>query len=186
MIIISAISENRVIGSGAGMPWSVPEEYEQYLRFVGGETVVMGRRTYGVFGQDLPSGTTLIVVSRRDAIDDAVVAASLDEAIRLATESGKQVFIAGGGRVYEQAIPLKNPQHSDGSFADCRPPRTLAGGGGSKSLQRNPLRCYVCTCRPNFAGSSSSARWQAQRIARRRREQRSGVRWAASPLTLIV
>ena len=37
------MSENRVIGGGRGMPWYVPEEYEQYLRFVDGNTVIMGR-----------------------------------------------------------------------------------------------------------------------------------------------
>ena len=31
MIIIAAMSTDRLIGSGDGMPWSVPEEYRQYL-----------------------------------------------------------------------------------------------------------------------------------------------------------
>ena len=31
MIIISAMSRDRVIGSGDGMPWSVPEEDQQFL-----------------------------------------------------------------------------------------------------------------------------------------------------------
>ena len=31
VIIISAMSSDRVIGSGNGMPWNVPEEYEQFL-----------------------------------------------------------------------------------------------------------------------------------------------------------
>jgi hypothetical protein len=30
------MSTDRVIGSGEGMPWDVPEEYAQFLRFIAG------------------------------------------------------------------------------------------------------------------------------------------------------
>ena len=54
-IIIAAMSGDRVIGSGDGMPWHIPEEFDQSLRFVEGETVIMGRRSYEIFGTDLTS-----------------------------------------------------------------------------------------------------------------------------------
>lgn len=88
------------------MPWNVPAEYEQYLSFVSGNTVVMGRKTFEIFGPDLPDSTTAIVISRSQSIDGATVAPSLDEALQVASEVGKLVFIAGGGSVYEQAVPL--------------------------------------------------------------------------------
>tara|TARA_R110002049_G_scaffold4601_5_gene32805 strand:- start:1113378 stop:1113836 length:459 start_codon:yes stop_codon:yes gene_type:complete len=100
------MSENRVIGSGDGMPWNVPEEYEQYLNFVDGNTVVMGRRTYEVFGKDLPKDTHAVVLSRRATFDGTTSAASFDDAIDEAAKFGTPVFIAGGGFVYEQAIPV--------------------------------------------------------------------------------
>ena len=111
MIIISAMSENRVIGRGNRMPWDVPAEYEQYLRFVSGQTVVMGRKTYEVFGIDLSTDTTAIVVSRRPSSGIGIerrasVANSLEDAIAMANRTGNEVFIAGGGSIYEQAIPL--------------------------------------------------------------------------------
>ena len=46
MIIIGAMSTERVIGSGDGMPWDVPEEYARFLRFIEGQTVIIGRRSY--------------------------------------------------------------------------------------------------------------------------------------------
>ena len=106
MIIISAMSENRVIGSGDGMPWNVPAEYEQYLRFVTGQTVIMGRRTYEIFGPDLTDSTTKIVVTRRDSLNGVQVAASLEDAVILAKESGKTVFVAGGAMIYKLALPI--------------------------------------------------------------------------------
>lgn len=105
MIIISAMSKDRVIGSGDGMPWSVPQEYEQFLRFVDGQAVVMGRRSYEIFGPDLKSSTN-IVVSRSAQIDGAVVCGSVEEAVERARATGKTVFSAGGATIYKQTLPL--------------------------------------------------------------------------------
>jgi dihydrofolate reductase len=106
MIIISAMSQNRVIGSGDGMPWSVPAEYEQYLRFVNGQTVILGRKSFEIFGPDLPGETTAIVISQSATIEGVHVAKSLKDALAFADTVGKTVFIAGGGSIYAQAVPI--------------------------------------------------------------------------------
>jgi len=110
------MSENRVIGSGEGMPWSVPAEYEQYLRFVTGKPVVMGRRTYEIFGPDLPDSTTAIVVTRSEEVAGAEVAGaevagSLDDAITAAKRFDDDIFIAGGGSIYKQAVPVADKMY---------------------------------------------------------------------------
>ncbi|QDT69675.1 Dihydrofolate reductase [Planctomycetes bacterium MalM25] len=105
MIIISAMSDRRVIGAGEGMPWSVPEEYQRYLDTVASSTVIFGRRSYEIFGADLDK-SELIVVTRRPAIEGVRTAASLDEALRLAELSPGETFVAGGASLYEQAIAL--------------------------------------------------------------------------------
>lgn len=105
MIIISAMSADRVIGSGNSMPWNVPEEYAQYLRFVAGQTVIMGRVSFEIFGADLPPGTTSIVISRNDRIDCDHVVRSLDDALAVASQTKQTVFVAGGSSVYSEAIP---------------------------------------------------------------------------------
>ncbi len=106
VIIISAMSSDRVIGVGEGMPWDVPAEYQQYLEFVKGNTVVMGRRTFEIFGPDLPATTTAIVVTRSNSIGDAIVASSLEDAVARAREIGRTIFIAGGHSIYQQALSL--------------------------------------------------------------------------------
>ncbi len=111
MIIISAMSKDRVIGVGDGMPWNVPDEYQQYLRFVSGQTVIMGRKSYEIFGSDLPEGTTSIVISRSTRMDGVHVFMSLDEALAFAGGIGKTVFVAGGGLVYEQAVPVADEMY---------------------------------------------------------------------------
>ncbi len=105
MIIISAMSERRVIGAGEGMPWSVPEEYLRYLDTVAGNTVIFGRKSYEIFGHDLDAAKP-IVVTRRPAIEGVRTAASLEAALRLAESDGAETFVAGGASLYEQAVPL--------------------------------------------------------------------------------
>ncbi len=101
------MTEDHVIGQGDSMPWSVPEEYAQYLDFVSGQTVIMGRRTHDVFGQDVSPDTTLIVVSRnKQPSNELLTVSSLPAAIELAESKGKTIYIAGGSSIYKQAMPL--------------------------------------------------------------------------------
>ena len=106
MIIISAMSKDRVIGSGDGMPWSVPEEYQQFLRFVEGQTVIMGRRSYEIFGPDLTSEYNIVVSRSGVAQEGVMVCGSIEEAAERAAELGKTVFSAGGASIYGQTLSL--------------------------------------------------------------------------------
>ena len=63
LILISAMTRDRVIGRDRALPWSIPEEYEHFLSHVRGNTVLMGRTSYEIFGPDLQD-TRMIVVSR--------------------------------------------------------------------------------------------------------------------------
>ncbi len=111
MIIISAMSYGRVIGRGAGMPWNVPDEYQQFLRFVEGQTVIMGRRSYEIFGDDLTSAHTIVVSRSVKEASGAVVCAGVEEAVETARSFGKTVFSAGGGSIYAQTIPLADTMY---------------------------------------------------------------------------
>ncbi|WP_437624513.1 dihydrofolate reductase [Sorangium sp. So ce1151] len=102
-IIIAAMGANGVIGRGEGMPWHVPEEYEQYIRWVSGQTVIMGRRSWDIFGRDLTT-TENIVVSHSGRVTGALVVPSLELALARAAGTGRTVFIAGGASVYTQAL----------------------------------------------------------------------------------
>jgi len=105
MIIISAMTTDRAIGTCDGMPWNVPAEYAQYLRFVAGQTVIMGRISFEIFGADLPPDTTSVVISRKAQIACDHVAHNLDDALSFAKETGKIVFVAGGSSIYAAAMP---------------------------------------------------------------------------------
>src|SRR5215210_4582531 len=116
MIIISAMTQDRVIGNGDGMPWDVPEEYEHFLRLIDGQTVVIGRRSWEIFGDGLTSAHNVVVSRRGASIDQgptrgAVVVPSVAEALKVAESFGRTVFSAGGASVYEQTVPLADAMY---------------------------------------------------------------------------
>ncbi len=103
IIIISAIGSNRIIGNGDGLPWHIPSEYKQFLAYVKGQTVLMGRRSYEIFKSDmLPE--RMVVVSRSLETDKASVFSSLPEAIEYSKKFPENLFICGGQSIYEEAI----------------------------------------------------------------------------------
>jgi dihydrofolate reductase len=111
MIIIGAMSTDHVIGSGNGMPWDVPEEYAQFLRLIDGQTVIIGRRSYEIFGAGLTSAHTLVVSRSAGGPIGAVGVASVEEALRMAKTLKKTVFSAGGASIYAQTVPLADTMY---------------------------------------------------------------------------
>ncbi len=104
IIIISAMSNDRIIGSGDGMPWSIPEEYAQFLRFVEGQSVIMGSRSFEIFGKDLVTTRNFVVSRKLQSVEDGEVCRSLEDALTAALAYPEDVFIAGGGSIYSQSL----------------------------------------------------------------------------------
>jgi dihydrofolate reductase len=109
MKLIAAVAENRVIGKGYGMPWDLPDEYEHYRRIIADQTVIMGRRSYEIFGKDLTSRYVVVVSRSPDklegALGSAIFCGSLEEAVDRAKSLGRDVYINGGASIYQQALP---------------------------------------------------------------------------------
>jgi len=102
--LIVARSKNNVIGKGGKIPWKIIGEQKQFKELTTGNVVVMGRKTYEEIGHPLPNRET-IVVSRSKSFKEkgVLTVGSLKEALELA--KGKNIFIAGGYRLYKDAIP---------------------------------------------------------------------------------
>lgn len=111
MIIISAMSRDRLIGKGDGLPWHVPEEYNQFLRFIEGQTVILGRKSYPIFGKSLTSDHNVVVSRSLSELPGAVVVPSIEQAVEVAESFGKTVFSAGGSTIYQQTIPLADTMY---------------------------------------------------------------------------
>lgn len=70
-----------------------------------GHTIIMGRRTFETMRQPLPNRRNVVVTRNRAyQAKGALTAHDLDEAFSLAPEDD-EVFVVGGGEIYEQAMP---------------------------------------------------------------------------------
>jgi len=105
LTIIAAMSENRVIGRGGGLPWHLPDDLKRFKRLTSGHHVIMGRRTFQALDRPLPNRVNIVITRRPDfAPDGALIARDLDEALRLAAPD-PDPFILGGGEIYALALP---------------------------------------------------------------------------------
>jgi dihydrofolate reductase len=105
VIIIAAIGSDHIIGTGHGLPWHIPSEYNQFLGYIRDQTVVMGRRSYEIFKHHtLPK--RIVVVSRSLHTMKASVFRSLPEAMEYAESFPEDIYICGGQTIYEESIPL--------------------------------------------------------------------------------
>ena len=103
-IIIAALGTNGVIGLDGTMPWWIPEEYQMFLDYITGESVIFGRKTFGYFSKELPAKHVFVVTRQDITYKNAETCASLDEAIKCAAQFDNDIYIAGGGSIYEQAL----------------------------------------------------------------------------------
>jgi dihydrofolate reductase len=100
---IAAMSENRVIGRGADIPWHLPEDFQWFKQKTMGHVVVMGRKTFESIGRPLPKRET-IVVSRSGFQYPGVRTVSSIHDIDVNADA-RDVFICGGAQIYAEALP---------------------------------------------------------------------------------
>lgn len=115
IVLIAAVSENRVIGRDGGMPWHFSADLKFFKRTTTGHPVIVGRKTYetvvDALGEPFPGRTSVVLTSQSlDLPAGAVLANSVEEAIEqaaidAAARDVETAYVAGGGRVYEQFLP---------------------------------------------------------------------------------
>jgi dihydrofolate reductase len=105
--IIVAASTNHVIGSNGKLPWRLKADLQHFKKVTMGHPIIMGRKTYESIGKPLPGRTNIVLSRTVHQIEGCVVASSLDAALKVASAWGaEEAFVIGGGKVYEEALPL--------------------------------------------------------------------------------
>jgi len=107
---IVAVSENNVIGKNNRLPWQMPADIAYFNRVTKGHYVIMGRKNYESEGKALQERTNIVITGNREfKIDDGIIVHSLKEALDIPVKNKKEeVFIVGGGTIYEQSIGITN------------------------------------------------------------------------------
>lgn len=111
LVAVAAYADNRVIGDHGRIPWHIPDDLAHFKAETLGHTLVMGRLTYDSIGRPLPGRRTVVVTRDRGWTADGVeVAHSFGDALQRAAAYDGDIVIAGGGQIYEQAMPLLTHQ----------------------------------------------------------------------------
>jgi dihydrofolate reductase len=108
--LIVAASTNNVIGKNNQLLWRLPADTKFFKNTTWTFPVIMGRKTYVALGKPL-SGRYNIVITRDAGFrpEGVTVVNNLQSAIDAAgTAETKEIFIIGGGQIYEQSIPIAN------------------------------------------------------------------------------
>lgn len=106
-MIAAIASENRALGRDNELIYKIPEDLKRFKDLTSGHIVIMGRKTFESIGKALPNRINIVITSNPNFFaENVVVTHSLDEALRLAQlkDAEGEVFIIGGGKVYEEAI----------------------------------------------------------------------------------
>lgn len=109
--LIVAVDEKNGIGKAGPyrMLWHIPEDLKRFKEITTGHVVIMGRNTLESMGGPLLNRVN-VVITRDLAYKNAgvIIVHSLEEAIEVSREHEKkgEIFIIGGGQIFEQAIRL--------------------------------------------------------------------------------
>ena len=105
--IIVAKAENNVIGNKNQLIWHLPNDLKRFKQLTTGHPIIMGRKTFESIGKPLPNRTNIVITRNTVWTAEGIVTVhSLEDAIQLASRSDSEIFIIGGGNIYQQALKL--------------------------------------------------------------------------------
>ncbi len=106
--IIAAIAKNRAIGKGGDLIWHLSNDLKHFKEVTTGGCVLMGYNTYASLPgkKALPKRRNIIISDRlKSAPEGFEVVSSIQKSLEL-LKNEQEVFIMGGGMIYEQFLPL--------------------------------------------------------------------------------
>ena len=95
------------IGADNQLLWHLPKDLKYYKETTTDHPIIMGRKTYESIGKPLPNRTNIVVSKRKDWFEEGIlIVGSVKEALKFAKKMNENIFVIGGGNIYEQTIDL--------------------------------------------------------------------------------
>lgn len=105
--LVVAKNENNVIGEDNQLVWHLPNDLKHFKQITSGHPIIMGRKTFDSVGRPLPNRTNIVITRNKKWTAEGVeVAYSLEEAIEKAYQIDQDIFIIGGGVIFELSMDL--------------------------------------------------------------------------------
>jgi dihydrofolate reductase len=101
------MGKNREIGKENQLLWHLPKDLKRFKELTSGYPIIMGRKTYESIGKPLPNRTNIVISRKNDWFEEGIlIVGSIKEAVKFAKKIDEEVFVIGGGNIYEQTIDL--------------------------------------------------------------------------------
>ncbi|MBP2619020.1 dihydrofolate reductase [Chryseobacterium jejuense] len=105
--IVVAMGEKNEIGFENQLLWHLPKDLKHFKDLTSGHPIIMGRKTYESIGKPLPNRTNIVVSRKKNWFEEGIlIVGSLKEAMKFAKKIDEEVFIIGGGNIYEQTMDI--------------------------------------------------------------------------------
>lgn len=155
IVLIAAMTPDRLIGSGGRLPWHNPADLKHFKRTTLGHAVIMGRKTFDSCGNRPLPGRRNIIISRGksagaqspppagDATSTDFVT-SLEAALDLCRQRSESIaFVVGGAQIYALALPIADEMiltfiHDEGLSGDTHFPPWNAADWNEEAMEADP------------------------------------------------
>lgn len=105
--IVVAMGLKNEIGVNNELLWHLPTDLKRFKEITTDHPIIMGRKTYESIGKPLPNRTNIVVSRKENWFEEGIlIVGSLKEALKFAKKIDENIFIIGGGNVYEQTLAL--------------------------------------------------------------------------------
>nr|WP_199898448.1 dihydrofolate reductase [Prolixibacter bellariivorans] len=104
--IIVAIAKNYAIGSNNNLLFYLPDDLKRFKRITTGHPIIMGKNTLlSLPNGPLPNRRNIVISQSLESFEGVEIVRSIEEAIEK-VKNEKEVFVIGGGMIYEQFYPI--------------------------------------------------------------------------------
>jgi len=108
LTIIVAIARNMAIGKDNQLLWRLSADLKRFKQITTGHSIIMGSATYRSLPNGaLPNRRNIVLSKSMNQADfkGIKIATSIEMALEM-VKNEKEVFIIGGGKVYNEMLPL--------------------------------------------------------------------------------
>lgn len=106
--IIVATAQNNAIGKDNSLLWHISEDLKRFKEITSGNKILMGRKTFESLPGILPNRPHIVLTRDMNFSvdsDKVTVIHNLDEVISNYKNSDEEIFIIGGGEIYNLLMP---------------------------------------------------------------------------------
>ena len=108
IILIAAVSKDRVIGKEGEIPWKIKEDLSFFKEKTLNSPIIMGRATYNSIGRPLSNRLNIVMTKSTKNTEGVTEVTSVKEAIETASKSkdSSKVYVIGGENIYKEFLPI--------------------------------------------------------------------------------